>query len=142
MSNAERIASSQFSALGVVGPERLPPEVVELLTLALRRGATDILLAVDRPPSFRVSATLTPVEELPPPGPDAIVRLAHTLLGAREPAHELVRKHDPPDHRRLPRGPEVKPREGGGLLTVPDDKPSRLPLRPGPPDVKGRRGQE
>src|SRR6266446_1936658 len=49
MSNAERIASSQFSALGVVGPERLPPEVVELLTLALRRGATDILLAVDGP---------------------------------------------------------------------------------------------
>src|SRR5438128_11648654 len=81
MSNAERIASSQFSALGVVGPERLPPEVVELLTLALRRGATDILLAVDRPPSFRMSATLTPVEELPPPGPDAIARLAHTLLG-------------------------------------------------------------
>src|SRR6266849_8633382 len=81
MSNAGRIASSQFSALGVVGPERLPPEVVELLTLALRRGATDILLAVDRPPSFRVSATLTPVEELTPPGPEAIVRLAHTLLG-------------------------------------------------------------
>src|SRR5216683_629868 len=93
MSNAERIASSQFSALGVVGPERLPPEVVELLTLALRRGATDILLAVDRPPSFRVSATLTPVEELPPPGPDAIGRLAHTLLGERGIA-ELEQQRD------------------------------------------------
>src|SRR2546428_11753195 len=81
MSNAESIASSRFSALGAVGPERLPPEVVDLLTLGLRRGATDILLAVDRPPSFRVSATLTPVEDLTPPGPDAIVRLAHTLLG-------------------------------------------------------------
>jgi len=93
MSNAERIASSQFSALGVVGPERLPLEVVELLTLALRRGATDILLAVDRPPSFRVSATLAPVEELPPPGPDAIVRLAHTLLGERGIA-ELEQQRD------------------------------------------------
>src|SRR3989454_745707 len=93
MSNAERIASSQFSALGVVGPERLPPEVVELLTLALRRGATDILLAVDRPPSFRMSATLTPVEELPPPGLDAIVRLAHTLLGERGIA-ELEQQRD------------------------------------------------
>src|SRR5947208_14463602 len=93
MSNAERIASSQFSALGVVGPERLPPEVVELLTLALRRGATDILLAVDRSPSFRVSATLTPVEELMPPGPDAIVRLAHTLLGERGIA-ELEQQQD------------------------------------------------
>src|SRR2546428_10683107 len=93
MSNAERIASSQFSTLGVVGPERLPPEVVELLTLALRRGATDILLAVDRPPSFRVSATLTPVEELSPPGPDAIVRLVHTLLGERGIA-ELEQQRD------------------------------------------------
>src|SRR5437867_2175953 len=93
MSNAECIASSQFSTLGVVGPERLPPEVVELLTLALRRGATDILLAVDRPPSFRVSATLTPVEELQPPGPDAIVRLAHTLLGERGIA-ELEQQRD------------------------------------------------
>jgi len=93
MSNAECIASSQFSTLGVVGPERLPPEVVELLTLALRRGATDILLAVDRPPSFRMSATLTPVEELPPPGLDAIVRLAHTLLGERGIA-ELEQQQD------------------------------------------------
>src|SRR2546430_12868839 len=81
MSNVESIASSQFSALGVVGPERLPPEVIDLLTLALRRGATDVLLAVDRPPSLRVSATLTPVEELTSPGPDAVVRLAPTLLG-------------------------------------------------------------
>src|SRR5881409_2417098 len=81
MNNAERIASTQFSALGVVGPEQLPLEVVDLLKLALRRGATDVLLAVDRPPSFRVSATLTPAEELPPPGPDAIVLVAHTLLG-------------------------------------------------------------
>jgi len=93
MSNAERIASSQFSALGVVGPERLPPEVVELLTLALRRGATDILLAVDRAPSLRVSATLTPVEELTPPGADALVRLAHTLLGERGIA-ELEQRQD------------------------------------------------
>ena len=93
MSNAERIASSQFSALGVGGPEQLPPEVVELLTLALRRGATDILLAVDRAPSLRVSATLTPVEELTPPGPDAIVRLAHTLLGERGIA-ELEQQQD------------------------------------------------
>src|SRR2546422_2964616 len=81
MSNAESSASSQSSAPAVVGPERLPREVVELLTLALRRGATDVLLAVDRPPSFRVSSTLTPVEELTPPGSEAIVRLAHTLLG-------------------------------------------------------------
>src|SRR3989454_7532863 len=81
MSNAESSASSQSSAPAVVGPERLPREVVELLTLALRRGATDVLLAVDRPPSLRVAATLTPVEELTPPGPDAIARLAHTLLG-------------------------------------------------------------
>src|SRR5207245_9491121 len=81
MSSAASIARSL--AHGAVGPERLPPEVVELLTLALRRGATDILLAVDRPPSFRVSATLTPAEELPPPGPDALVQLAHTLLGER-----------------------------------------------------------
>src|SRR5712691_2720367 len=81
MSNPESIARSQVSALGTVGPEQLPPEVVNLLTLALRRGATDILLALDRPPSFRVSATLTPVEELTPPGPEAIFRLAHTLLG-------------------------------------------------------------
>src|SRR5256885_10000597 len=93
MSNAERIASSQFSALGVVGPEQLPPEVVELLTLALRRGATDILLAVDRAPSLRVSATLTPVEELTPPGADALVRLAHTLLGERGIA-ELEQRQD------------------------------------------------
>ena len=81
MSNGESVASSQFSPLGAVGPDRLPLEVVDLLKLALRRGATDVLLAVDRPPSFRVSATLTPAEELPPPGPDAIVRVAHTLLG-------------------------------------------------------------
>src|SRR3989449_363455 len=81
MSNAESIVRSQLSAPGAVGPERLPAEVVALLTLALRRGATDILLAVDRPPSFRVSSTLTPVEELTPPGSEAIVRLAHTLLG-------------------------------------------------------------
>src|SRR2546422_11198787 len=81
MSNAESSGSSQSSAPAVVGPERLPREVVELLTLALRRGATDVLLAVDRPPSLRVAATLTPVEELTPPGPDAIARLAHTLLG-------------------------------------------------------------
>src|SRR5881397_2605130 len=79
MSSAESIARSL--APGAVGPERLPAEVVALLTLALRRGATDILLAVDRPPSLRVSATLTPVEELVSPGPDAIVRLARTLLG-------------------------------------------------------------
>src|SRR5947209_2405892 len=81
MSNAARLASTQFSSLGVVGPERLPPEVIDLLTLALRRGATDVLLAVDRPPSLRVSATLTPVEELTSPRPDAVVRLAQTLLG-------------------------------------------------------------
>ena len=81
MSNGESVASSQFSPLGAVGPDRLPLEVVDLLKLALRRGATDVLLAVDRPPSFRVSATLTPAEELPPPGPDAIVLVAHTLLG-------------------------------------------------------------
>src|SRR2546428_466495 len=68
MSNAESIVRSQLSAPGAVGPERLPAEVVALLTLALRRGATDILLAVDRPPSFRVSSTLTPVEELTPHG--------------------------------------------------------------------------
>src|SRR2546422_5204582 len=80
MRNGESVAS-QFSPLGAVGPDRLPLEVVDLLKLALRRGATDVLLAVDRPPSFRVSATLTPAEELPPPGPDAIVRVAHTLLG-------------------------------------------------------------
>jgi len=72
---------SQFATLGIVGPERLPREVVDLLTLALRRGATDILLAVDRPPSIRVSAALTSVEELTPPDPDAIARLARTLLG-------------------------------------------------------------
>src|SRR3989475_5164912 len=81
MSDVERSAISQFSTLGVVGPERLPREVVDLLTLALRRGATDILLAVDRPPSVRLSAALTSVEELTPPDPDAIARLAHTLLG-------------------------------------------------------------
>src|SRR2546425_1477226 len=81
MRNGESIASSQFSPLGTVGPDRLPLEVVDLLKLALRRGATDVLLAVDRPPSFRVSATLTPAEVLAPPGPDAIVRVAHTLLG-------------------------------------------------------------
>ena len=91
MSSAESIARS-FEH-GAVAPERLPPEVVELLTLALRRGATDILLAVDRPPSFRVSATLTPVEELTPPGPDAIVQLAHTLLGERGIA-ELEQQRD------------------------------------------------
>ncbi|TMF31930.1 MAG: hypothetical protein E6I30_11330, partial [Chloroflexi bacterium] len=81
MSNAESSATSQSSAPAVVGPDRLPRDVVELLTLALRRGATDILLAVDRPPSFRVASTLTPVEELTPPGSEAIMRLAHTLLG-------------------------------------------------------------
>src|SRR5437899_6605200 len=81
MSDVARSVTSQFSALGVVGPERLPREVVDLLTLALRRGATDILLAVDRPPSVRLSAALTSVEELTPPDPDAIARLAHTLLG-------------------------------------------------------------
>ena len=81
MRNGESVASSQFSPLGTVGPDRLPLEVVDLLKLALRRGATDVLLAVDRPPSFRVSATLTPAEVLAPPGPDAIVRVAHTLLG-------------------------------------------------------------
>ena len=93
MSNAARLASTQFSSLGVVGPERLPPEVIDLLTLALRRGATDVLLAVDRPPSLRVSATLTPVEELTSPGPDAVVRLAQTLLGERGIA-ELERHRD------------------------------------------------
>src|SRR2546426_3941662 len=93
MSDVERITTSQFSALGVFGPERLPPEVVDLLTLALRRSATDILLAVDRPPSLRVSATLTSVDELVPPGPDAIVRLARTLLGERGIA-ELERHRD------------------------------------------------
>jgi len=93
MSNAARIVSTQFSSLGVVGPERLPPEVIDLLTLALRRGATDVLLAVDRPPSLRVSATLTPVEELTSPGPDAVVRLAQTLLGEGGIA-ELARHRD------------------------------------------------
>jgi twitching motility protein PilT len=73
--------ASQFAALGIVGPERLAPEILELLTLALRRGATDILLAVDRPPSFRISATLTPAEQMTPPQADAIIHLAHTLLG-------------------------------------------------------------
>src|SRR3989442_15971507 len=81
MSDVARSVTSQFSALGVVGPERLPRQLFDLLTLALRRGATDILLAVDRPPSVRMSAALTSVEELTPPDPDAIVRLAHTLLG-------------------------------------------------------------
>ncbi len=81
MSSADSIARSL--AHGTVGPERLPPEIVDLLTLALRRGATDILLAVDRAPSLRVSATLVPVEELTPPRPDAIAQLAHTLLGER-----------------------------------------------------------
>jgi len=41
MSNGESVASSQFSPLGAVGPDRLPLEVVDLLKLALRRGATD-----------------------------------------------------------------------------------------------------
>ena len=80
MNKADRNAA-QFAALGVVGPERLAPEIVELLTLALRRGATDILLAVDRPPSFRVSAMLAGVEQMTPPAAEAIVALAHTLLG-------------------------------------------------------------
>ena len=73
--------ASQFAALGIVGPERLAPEILELLTLALRRGATDILLAVDRPPSFRISAMLAPAEQMTPPQTDAIIELAHTLLG-------------------------------------------------------------
>src|SRR5438445_7020118 len=81
MSDVERSVTPQLATLGIVGPERLPREVVDLLTLALRRGATDILLAVDRPPSIRVSAALTSVEELTPPDPDAIGRLARTLLG-------------------------------------------------------------
>ncbi len=93
MSDVERSVISQFATLGIVGPERLPREVVDLLTLALRRGATDILLAVDRPPSIRVSAALTSVEELTPPDPDAIVRLAQTLLGAGGIA-ELERHRD------------------------------------------------
>jgi twitching motility protein PilT len=83
MSKAERIARPHAAALGIVAPEQLPSEVADLLRLALRHGATDILLAVDRPPSFRRSATLTPVEDLTPPGADAIVRLAETLLGER-----------------------------------------------------------
>src|SRR5439155_1300857 len=91
MSSAESLARSLVH--GAVGPERLPPEIVDLLTLALRRGATDILLAVDRAPSFRVSATLIPVEELTPPGPDAIARFAHTLLGERGIA-ELEQQQD------------------------------------------------
>src|SRR5439155_1583133 len=95
MSDVERRAISQFSTLGAVGPERLPREVVDLLTLALRRGATDILLALDRPPSVRLSAALTSVEELTPPWADAIVRLAHTLLGERGIAElERHRDHD------------------------------------------------
>src|SRR5438445_516672 len=93
MSDVERSVISQFATLGIVGPERLPREVVDLLTLGLRRGATDILLAVDRPPSLRVSATLTSVDDLVPPGPDAIVRLARTLLGERGIA-ELERHRD------------------------------------------------
>src|SRR2546426_963139 len=93
MSNAESSASSQSSAPAVVGRGRFPREVVELLTLALRRGATDVLLAVDRPPSLRVAATLTPVEELTRPGRDAIARLAHTLLGEGGTA-ELERHRD------------------------------------------------
>jgi Tfp pilus assembly pilus retraction ATPase PilT len=91
MSSAERLTRSLVH--GAVGPERLPLEIVDLLTLALRRGATDILLAVDRAPSFRVSATLVPVEELTPPGPDAIARLADTLLGEKGIAG-LERDHD------------------------------------------------
>jgi twitching motility protein PilT len=92
MSKADRDAA-QFAALGVVGPERLAPEIVELLTLALRRGATDILLAVDRPPSFRISATLAGVDQVTPPAAEAIVALAHTLLGDNGLA-ELERHRD------------------------------------------------
>jgi twitching motility protein PilT len=91
MSSAESFTRSLVH--GAVGPERLPIEIVDLLTLALRRGATDILLAVDRAPSFRVSATLVPVEELTPPGPDAIARFADTLLGEKGIAG-LERNHD------------------------------------------------
>ena len=82
-----------FAALGVVGPERLAPELVELLTLALRHGATDVLLAVDRPPSFRIAATLASVDLMTPPTADAIVSLAHTLLGENGVA-ELERHRD------------------------------------------------
>ena len=82
-----------FAALGVVGPERLAPELVELLTLALRHGATDVLLAVDRPPSFRIAATLASVDLMRPPTADAIVALAHTLLGDNGVA-ELERQRD------------------------------------------------
>jgi len=77
----------------VVGPERLAPELIDVLTVALRRGATDILLAVDRPPSLRVAATLTPIEDVTLPAPDAIVRLAHVLLGETGMA-ELERHRD------------------------------------------------
>ena len=82
-----------FATLGVVGPERLAPELVELLTLALRHGATDVLLAVDRPPSFRIAATLASVNLMTPPTADAIVALAHTLLGDNGFA-ELERQRD------------------------------------------------
>jgi twitching motility protein PilT len=82
-----------FATLGVVGPERLAPELVELLTLALRHGATDVLLAVDRPPSFRIAATLASVDLMRPPTADAIVALAHTLLGDNGVA-ELERQRD------------------------------------------------
>jgi twitching motility protein PilT len=92
MSERDR-SGSQFAALGVVGPERLAPEIVELLTLALRRGATDVLLAVDRPPSFRISATLAPMEQVTPPEGDALTRLAQTLLGDAGVA-ELERHRD------------------------------------------------
>jgi len=73
--------ASPFATLGIVGPERLAPEILELFTLALRRGATDVLLAGDRPPSFRISATLAPAEQIRPPRGDAIIDLAQTLLG-------------------------------------------------------------
>jgi twitching motility protein PilT len=93
MSDVERIARPYFTTRRTVGSERLPSDVLELLTLALRRGATDVLLAVDRPPSFRVSARLSPVEEVPPPGVETIVRLAESLLGEQGLA-ELERHRD------------------------------------------------
>src|SRR5919198_524689 len=45
MNKADR-NTSPFAALGIVGPERLAPEIIELLTLALRHGATDVPLAL------------------------------------------------------------------------------------------------
>jgi len=59
---------------------RIPMEMIEILTLAVQQKASDIHLAIGKPPMVRVKGEMTPLGSYPMLTPDECKRLVYSIL--------------------------------------------------------------